>query len=71
MIPLKTDCRHFRGDIPCKPHKQFGVHCIDEEGKDCIHYDRVDKKILIIKLGAVGDVIRTTPLLHKIKETSP
>ncbi len=71
MIPLKTDCRHFRGDAPCKPHKQFGVHCIDEQGKDCLHYDMVDKKILIIKLGAVGDVIRTTPLLRKIKETSP
>ncbi|MGB2867929.1 MAG: glycosyltransferase family 9 protein [Bacteroidota bacterium] len=71
MIQLKTDCRHFRGDIPCTPHKQFGVHCVDEKGKDCVHYDRIDKKILIIKLGAVGDVIRTTPLLHKLKQIHP
>lgn len=71
MIQLKTDCRYFRGDIPCKPHKQFGVHCVDETGKACPHYDPIDTKILIIKLGAIGDVIRTTPLLHKLKEVYP
>ena len=68
---LKVDCRFFRGDIPCRPHKQLGVHCIDEQGQDCPHYERVTSRILIIKLGAIGDVIRTTPLLHKIKETYP
>ena len=68
---LKVDCRFFRGDVPCKPHKQSGVHCVDEEGKDCTHYDRVTSDILIIKLGALGDVIRTTPLLHKLKALHP
>jgi ADP-heptose:LPS heptosyltransferase len=68
---LKHDCRHFRGDLPCKPHKQHGVHCINEKGNDCKYYDPTDKKILIIKLGAIGDVIRTTPLLHKLKEVAP
>jgi heptosyltransferase-2 len=71
MIPLKTDCRHFRGDVPCRPHKQFGVHCVDAEGNDCTHYDRVDTHILIIKLGAIGDVIRTTPILHALKSRYP
>lgn len=71
MIPLKTDCRLFRGDVPCKPHKSFGIHCVDEAGNTCPHYDPIDKKILIIKLGAVGDVIRTTPLLHKLKTEYP
>jgi heptosyltransferase-2 len=71
VIPLKTDCRFFRGDVPCKPHKSFGVHCVDESGKTCQHYDRVTSQILIIKLGAIGDVIRTTPLLLKIKATYP
>ncbi|HTY36178.1 MAG TPA: glycosyltransferase family 9 protein [Bacteroidota bacterium] len=71
MIPLKTDCRFFRGDIPCKPHKRFGVHCVDQAGHPCPHYDRIDKNILIIKLGAIGDVIRTTPLLHKLKAEYP
>ena len=71
MIPLKTDCRFFRGDVPCKPHKRFGVHCVDDAGKTCLHFDPVNKHILIIKLGAIGDVIRTTPLLHKLKAEYP
>jgi len=71
LIPLKPDCRFFRGDIPCKPHKQFGVHCVDEAGTVCPHYDPIKTQILIIKLGAIGDVIRTTPLLHAIKATYP
>ena len=68
---LKTDCRYFRGDIPCRPHKEHGVHCVDEAGKDCVHYDPTNKTILIIKLGAIGDVLRTTPLLRKLKEVEP
>jgi ADP-heptose:LPS heptosyltransferase len=71
VIPVKTDCRFFRGDVPCKPHKRFGVHCVDESGTTCSHYDPVTSNILVIKLGAIGDVIRTTPLLHKFKATSP
>jgi ADP-heptose:LPS heptosyltransferase len=70
-IILKPDCRHFRGDIPCSPHKLYGVHCVDEKGNNCRYYDPTDKKILIIKLGALGDVIRTTPLLTKLKEVYP
>jgi heptosyltransferase-2 len=71
MIPLKTDCRYFRGDVPCKPHKAHGVHCVDGAGNVCPHYDKTTSNILIIKLGAIGDVIRTTPLLHKLKAVSP
>ncbi|MEK9136617.1 MAG: glycosyltransferase family 9 protein, partial [Bacteroidota bacterium] len=67
----KVDCRYFRGDVPCKPHKQHGVHCVDEHGNDCPHYEKLTSKILIIKLGAIGDVIRTTPLLHKLKSVHP
>ncbi|MFH1943047.1 MAG: glycosyltransferase family 9 protein [bacterium] len=63
---IQTDCRHFQGDRPCRPHKDFGVHCAG-----CPHYDAVGERILIIKLGAVGDVIRTTPILRKLKETFP
>lgn len=42
-----------------------------ENGEDCKFYDATDKSILIIKLGAIGDVIRTTPLLTKLKEVFP
>lgn len=68
---LKTECRFFRGDIPCKPHKQHGVHCVDISGNDCQYYDPIKEKILIIKLGAAGDVIRTTPILYPLKEKFP
>jgi heptosyltransferase-2 len=63
---IKTDCRLFRGEVPCKPHKQEGVHC-----NGCPHYEATDRNILIIKLGAIGDVIRTTPLLHRLKKEYP
>lgn len=68
---LKRDCRHFRGDIPCAPHKSDGVHCVDEAGRDCPKYDPTSQRILIIKLGAIGDVIRTTPLLRALKKDNP
>jgi heptosyltransferase-2 len=44
---------------------------VTENGEDCRYYDPTDSNILIIKLGATGDVIRTTPLLRKIKEVRP
>ena len=62
----KTDCRYFRGDVPCEFHKLQGVKCYD-----CNIYNPINYKILIIKLGAIGDVIRTTPLLHKLKSEHP
>lgn len=62
----KSDCKYFQGDVPCKPHKEFGVHC-----QDCEYYQKLEGRILIIKLGAIGDVIRTTPLLRKIKKQHP
>lgn len=63
---VRTDCLFFHGDIPCKPHKQEGVHC-----EECSFYKKVSQKILIIKLGAIGDVIRTTPLFTKFKSEYP
>ena len=62
----KADCLHFKGHIPCKPHKESGYHC-----ENCPSYTPVSKRILIIKLGAIGDVIRTTPLVVKFKLLYP
>lgn len=62
---IRFDCRHFNGHIPCKPNKLYDSICT------CDHFDKIDSKILIIKLGAAGDVIRTTPLLYPIKEDYP
>lgn len=63
---VSTDCRHFLGDRPCKYHKETGIEC-----NNCNNYDKTEKRILIIKLGALGDVIRTTPLLRKLKDLYP
>lgn len=68
---LKTDCRWFRGDIPCQPHKQKGCHCTEVDGSTCAYYLPQSGNTLIIKLGALGDVIRTTPLLRKLQEVTP
>ena len=65
-ITVHSDCRHFRGDLPCRPNKEKGYIC-----KDCPVYDPVQKRVLIIKLGAIGDVIRTTPLLRRLRQEYP
>lgn len=60
---LKHDCKFFPGDKPCVFHKQEGVVC-----NNCSHYAPKGTIILIIKLDAIGDVLRTTSLLHALKE---
>ncbi len=63
---LKYDCKHFPGDRPCTFHKSEGIKC-----DSCPHYDPVGFKILIIKLDAIGDVLRTTSILQGLKEKHP
>lgn len=63
---IKYDCKHFKGHIPCKPNKKSDYVC-----GDCPEYIKPSKKILVIKLGAIGDVIRTTCLIHKFEELYP
>ncbi|MDX1371448.1 MAG: glycosyltransferase family 9 protein [Nitrososphaeraceae archaeon] len=63
---LKIDCIHFPGDRPCDFHKKFGIKC-----DDCEHYQNIDFKILIIKLDAIGDVLRTTSILPPLKIKFP
>jgi ADP-heptose:LPS heptosyltransferase len=59
------DCRFFLGDRPCKWHKLTGVLC------HCEHYRQVAERILIIKLDAMGDVLRTTALLPALAGAHP
>jgi len=63
---LKIDCRYFKGDRPCDPHKETEVKC-----DDCTEYNQIKHKILIIKLDAVGDVLRTTSILKPLKQKYP
>jgi ADP-heptose:LPS heptosyltransferase len=65
-MTLKTDCRHFPGDRPCVYNKKEGIMC-----DNCNYYSPVVYKILIIKLEAIGDVLRTTSILHAIKQKYP
>ena len=63
---IHTDCRQYKGDRPCGPHKKDGRKC-----KGCSEYDPIEERILIIKLGAMGDVLRTTSILWGLKEEYP
>jgi heptosyltransferase-2 len=59
---IRFDCRHFLGYKPCA----FRRLC-----EDCPHYEPFGTRILIIKLAAMGDVLRTTPLLRGLREAYP
>jgi len=63
---LRSDCRHFPGDRPCRFNKESGQTC-----PDCHHYTPQGVRILIIKLAALGDVLRTTAILPGVKEQFP
>ncbi len=65
-MEYRADCFHFRGDVPCLPHKRAGVHC-----DACPEYRPRAGRILLVKLGAAGDVIRTTPLLFPLQRDYP
>ena len=55
---VNYDCRYFNGYKPCK-YKRL---C-----RDCSHYEVPYPRVLLINLHALGDVLRTTALLPKIR----
>jgi ADP-heptose:LPS heptosyltransferase len=59
---IHFDCRYFLGHKPC----QYRRDC-----DGCTHYSPFGKRILIIKLAAMGDVLRTTPLLRALRLKNP
>lgn len=63
---LKTDCRYILWDRPCRFHKETGVEC-----PKCTHYAPRGRNILIVKLAAMGDVLRTTSILQGLKAKYP
>ena len=62
---IAFDCKFFLGDRPCVWHKQTGVLCT------CDQYQKVEERLLIIKLDAMGDVLRSTALLPPLAEVHP
>lgn len=65
MREIATDCRFFRGDRPCVWHKREGVLC------RCDRYDPVREHVLVVKLDAMGDVLRSTSLLPALAQAHP
>ncbi len=59
---VRPDCRHYKGLKPCS----FGEDC-----QGCPDFAPLGSRILIIKLGALGDVLRTTPLLRGLRNEAP
>lgn len=60
-LELALDCKHYMGDRPCR----FKQRCT------CDNYDPMGVRVLIVKLSALGDVVRTTCLLPTIKRLYP
>lgn len=59
---IRTDCRFYTGYKPC--HKHDGC-------PDCDVYQPRGEQLLIIKLGAMGDVLRTKAILPALKAAHP
>ncbi len=59
-------CRHYRGDRPCRWNKADGSQC-----PSCAHAEPIGLRVLIVKLDAIGDVLRSTVILPKLKSAHP
>lgn len=54
----RTDCAHYRGDLPCRIRKVCW---------DCADWTPIGKRALVVKFGAPGDALRTTPVLERLR----
>ena len=62
---LAHDCVHFKGDRPCQPHLRDGALC------RCPAYAPRSAKILLIQLSSPLTVIRSSALVHRLKNDDP
>src|SRR3989344_5616399 len=60
----KRDCKSFPGVYACDTLKSENY----KDCSECNYYEPYSKKILILKLGAIGDVIRTTTILNGLRK---
>lgn len=65
---LYSDCINFPLDRPCIYQKEKSAVCGTCEKYVSINNKSKHTKILIVKLGAMGDVLRTTFILEGLKE---
>lgn len=61
-----TNCIFFNGYKPCSHHKHKGSIC-----DGCLEYIPVNFRTLILKIGAAGEVIRNTTVLHRLNALHP
>ena len=59
---IAPDCRHYRGDRPCLHNRLCD---------GCAHYEPFEQRLCVIKLGALGDVIRTLCILPELRRRYP
>ena len=59
---IRSDCRHYRGDKPCEQNRLCD---------GCAHYQPYEGRVLVVKIGALGDVIRTLCILPEIRRRYP
>src|SRR6266550_2522654 len=62
---IAWDCRFFLGGRPSIKNKSKRALCT------CDRYDPVEQRVLLIKLDAMGDVLRSTALLPPLAEDHP
>lgn len=65
-MKFNTNCIFFNGFYPCKFHKNKATVC-----EKCPEYSPYNKIIGIIKLDAIGDVLRTTAVLKPLQYMYP
>ncbi len=61
---INFHCRHYKGSKPCIFNKTEGMEC-----PTCTRADEFGCRVLIVKLDALGDVLRTgslVPILHRL-----
>lgn len=66
VLNYNKGCRYFLYSRPCKFHKNEKVTC-----GNCHYYQKIGKRILVIKLDALGDVLRTMSVLPVLKQKYP
>lgn len=60
--PIAPDCRHFRGDRPCRHQRAC---------QGCELYEPWSVRVCIIKLGPLHEVIETLTLVHSLRRLHP